>query len=84
MMVKSTVELNTRAKKYDSMEEEQSSKDPPPILPPNVPLMIEKLTYEPTIRPPKGVLRQTTHNLNARATQHYNIVEYLSQAPCAM
>ena len=35
-------------------------------------------------RPPKWVLRKTTHNPNARATQYYSIVEDLSQAPCAM
>jgi hypothetical protein len=52
--------------------------------PPNGPLTLEKPTFEPTIFPPKGVLRRTTHNLNARATQHYSIVEDLTQAPCAM
>lgn len=36
------------------------------------------------IKPPKSPLRKTTHNRNARAAQHYSIVEYLAQDPCAM
>lgn len=39
---------------------------------------------EPVYRPPKGVLRKTTHNSSVRAAQHYSIVEDLTQAPCAM
>ena len=34
--------------------------------------------------PPKGVLRRSSYNPNARAAQHYSIVEDLAQAPCAM
>lgn len=33
---------------------------------------------------PKSVLKKSTHNPNVRADQNYNIVEDLSQAPCAM
>jgi hypothetical protein len=33
---------------------------------------------------PKGVLKWTSHNLNARVAQNYSIVEYLAQTPCAM
>jgi hypothetical protein len=32
----------------------------------------------------KGVLKHTSHNLNARVAQSYSIVEYLAQIPCAM
>jgi hypothetical protein len=45
-------------------------------------LQIEKL--EPPPRIPKGVLKCSTHNPNARATQNYSIVEDLGQTPCAM
>ena len=34
--------------------------------------------------PSKGVLRRSSYNPNARAAQHYNIVEDLAQAPSAM
>jgi hypothetical protein len=50
----------------------------------NGPLMLEKMTFKAPSHPSKEALRRTTHNLNARATQHYNIVEDLAQAPCAM
>ena len=49
----------------------------------NGPLTFEKPTFEAPSRPSKGTL-QHTHNLNAWASQHYNIVEDLVQAPCAM
>jgi hypothetical protein len=45
-------------------------------------LQIEK--PEPPPRIPKGVLKRSTHNPNARATQNYSIVEDLGQTPCAM
>ena len=54
LMVKSMVALNTRAKNYDSTEAEPSSKGPPPTSPPTGPLMLEKMTFEPTIFTPKG------------------------------
>ena len=84
MMVKSMVALSSGAKKYETLEGETSSKDPPSNSPPNSPLTLEKPTFEPVIHPPKGVLRRTTHNLNVRATQHYSVVGDLTQAPCAM
>jgi hypothetical protein len=84
MMVKSRVALTTRENNYDSQEGEPSYKDPPSTTPPNGPLTLEKMDYEPSICPPKGVLLWTTQNMSARATQHYIIVEDLSQAPCAM
>jgi hypothetical protein len=49
----------------------------------NGPLTFEKHTFKATSHPLKGTL-QCTHNLNGQASQHYNIVEDLSQAPCAM
>ena len=36
------------------------------------------------LRPPKASIKRAMHNPNARATQNYNIVEDLAQAPCAM
>ena len=50
----------------------------------NGPLTFEKSTIEAPSHPSKGELWHTTHNLNARAAQHYNIVEDLAQALRAM
>lgn len=36
---------------------------------------------ELTIKPPKGVIHKSLFNPHARATQNYNIVEDLAQAP---
>ena len=59
--------------------------DGPPPLPVSGPLEIEKPTTEPVVRPPsKGVLRRSSYNPNARAAQHYSIVEDLAQAPFSM
>jgi hypothetical protein len=84
MMIKYTVALNTRANKFDSTEGEPSSKDPPPTLPPNGPLTLEKPASEPSFHPPKGVLQWTIHRTNDRVGQNYIIVEDLAQALCAM
>ena len=45
-----------------------------------LPTTIPKLT----IKPPKGVIHKSTYNPRERATQNYNIVEYLAQSPSAM
>jgi len=46
---------------------------------------IENPDNESIIRPPaKGVIQKSSYNLNARVTQHYNIVEDSSQAPSMM
>jgi hypothetical protein len=42
-------------------------------------MMGETMTYIP-----KGAFKKYSHNLNARATQNYSVVEDLSQTPCAM
>ena len=47
-------------------------------------LTLDKLGFDAPSFPSKRELWHTTHNLNAWATQHYNIVEDLAQAPCAM
>ena len=50
----------------------------------NGPLNIEKPIVEPFPHPTNGAPHQTIYNTNARAIQHYSIVKYFSQAPCAM
>ena len=79
------IHVSTRAKDYPSSagkEPEASSSAPPSS---SGPLHIERPSTETTIRPPpKGVLRRSSYNPNARAAQHYSIVEDLAQAPSAM
>ena len=89
MMSSETVNLNTRAHSYepplenkpDDIPSEKPSTSTPP---PNNGLHIEKPIPEEIFHPPKGTLRKSIINANAHATQYYNIVEYLAQAPCAM
>ena len=47
------------------------------------PLTIEK-PIETMPKIPKGVFKKSLHNLDARATANYSIVEDLSQTPCVM
>jgi hypothetical protein len=47
-----------------------------------MPLQIK--TPKPLTHIQKGVLKRSTHNPVARATQNYSIVEYLGQTHCAM
>ena len=79
------VDLATQAKSYEKqLEGEQFAHTDSPLPPQsNGPLTFEKPTFEAPSHPSKGTLR-CTHNLNARVSQHYSIVEDLAQAPCAM
>ena len=72
----------TRAKDYGSSQPSQS-KEPDP---PGSPLRIEKPMDKPETAPriPKGVLKHSGHNPNARAAQNYSVVKDLGHTPCAM
>ena len=85
IMMADAVDLATRAKNYEKQPEGESSThvDSPSQPQSHSPLTFEKPTFEAPSHPSKGTLRRT-HNLNARAAQHYSIVEDLAQAPCAM
>ena len=79
------IHVTTRAKEYPSHAEKEP--EVPSSAPPSSsgPLHIERPNAETMIRPPpKGVLQKSSYNLNARAAQHYSIVEDLAQAPSAM
>ena len=54
--------------------------------PPGNPLHIEKPVDKPEFAPhiPKGVLKRSGHNPNARAIQNYSVVKDLGHPPCAM
>ena len=72
----------TRVKYYGSSQP-SPGKEPDP---PGSPLRIEKPMDKPETAPhiPKGVLKCSGHNPNARATQNYSFVEDLGHTPCAM
>jgi hypothetical protein len=55
-----------------------SSVSPPSINPLSRPLQIEKPTFDSILRPPKRNIHKATFNPSSRATQNYNIVEYLA------
>ena len=83
------VNLNTRSHSYDPPPENKSDEFPPEkpstsTPPPSNGLHIEKPIPKEIFRPPKGTLRKSIINPNACASQYYNIVEDLAQAPCAM
>ena len=75
------ISVATRSKDYNEMRQAPGKAvvDGPPPLPISGPLEIEKPSLEPIVKPPpKGVLRRSSYNPNARAAQHYNIVEDLA------
>ena len=77
------VNLQTCAKTYDPPTKKSIEKEHPSSQP-DISHHIEKPPLDIVIIPPKYTLRKTTCNPNARETQHYSIVEDLSQASCAM
>ena len=85
IMMADSIDLATRAKNYKKQPEGEPSAqaDSPSIPQSNGPLTFEKTTFEAPSRPSKGTLWRT-HNPNARAAQHYNIVEELAQELYAM
>ena len=80
-MVRAT-KVVTRAKYY-GLSQPDLGKEPDP---PESSLRIEKPMDKTEALPriPKGVLKCSGHNPNARATQNYSIVEDLGQTPYAM
>jgi hypothetical protein len=88
---KNDITLTTRAKDYSPSKEKvdvipPSLFQPSPMTPPtNGPLHLKQPSLDTIIRPPpKGVVRKLAFNPHTRATQNYNIVEDLAQAPSAM
>jgi len=93
LMCNGIIDLTTRSKTYDTIPEPNTNgsakgKSPmdetPFVPPPTGSLQIERLILDTILRPPKGTIHKVVFNPNARATQNYNIVEDLAQAPCAM
>ena len=91
-MFSDTVSLQTWSQSYDKptdKKEDNSSSGKAlstssPKSSSTVPLTIEKPALDMVLCPPKSTLRKLVFNPNARAAQFYNVVEDLTQAPCAM
>ena len=91
-MSSETINLQTWSQNYvkpaDKKEDNSSLDKAPPTGSPasssNGPLTIEKPNLDMILHPPKSTLRKSVFNPNAWAAQFYNIVEDLTQEPCAM
>ena len=77
-----TTKVVTCAKDYRSSQLDLG-KEPAPL---ESHFHIKKPMDKPKVAPriPKGVLKNSGHNPNFRATQNYSIVKDLGQNPCAM
>jgi hypothetical protein len=80
-MMKGESYIATRAHDYRLPESTKKGKE---ATNPPVPLQIEKTMGETMTHIPKGAFKKASHNLNARATQNYFVVEDFSQTPCVM
>jgi hypothetical protein len=88
---KNDITLTTRAKDYPSSKEKvdaipPSLVQPSPTTPPtNGPLHLKGLILDIVLRPPpKGVVRKSSFNPHAHASQNYSIVEDQAQSPFVM
>jgi hypothetical protein len=79
-MVDEKIDVATRSRDYNYKQTNPGLESRPPS--PERTLQVEKPNPPPHI--PKGVLKHSTHNPNARVTHNYSIVEDLGQTPCAM
>ena len=92
MMSPNTISLQTRSQCHDkptNKNEDNSSSGKATSTgsldsSSTVPLTIEKPTLDMILCPPKSTLRKVVFNPNARAAQFYNVVEDITQEPCAM
>ena len=81
------IQLQTRTRDYDSTPTKNvQSHDAPETSsnPVEDPLHIERPQIDTVTHPPKAIIQNSIHNPSLCAAQHYNVVEDLAQAPCAM
>ena len=93
MMSTETVALTTRSQTYDKAlekKDEGPSSEKTPLINPspppsyNGPLTIETPSFDTILCPLKSTIRKNVFNPSARAAQFYNVVEDLTQEPCAI
>ena len=82
-MCESEILLQTRAHNHDP-KGKSSAETASSVPPPETSLHIERPIVDPIPHPPKGSVRRTVHNPNARASPNYSIVDDLASAPCVM
>ena len=72
----------TRAKDYGSSQPDLGKE----LAPLESPLHFEKPVEKPKVAPhiPKGFLKRSEHNPNARVAHNYSVVEDLGHTPCVM
>lgn len=84
LMDNALIGISTRANNYDQPKCSSTAKDTPLTYQPDSSLTFGKQAFEFPSHPSKVKLHRTMHNFNTQVAQHYNIVEDLAQAPCAM
>jgi hypothetical protein len=71
-MVRGDAFISTREHDYSKPSTSEKGKEADL---PSLPLQIEKMLEETMTRIPKGAFKKSSHNLNARASQNYSVVE---------
>ena len=80
-MLKGEAHIATRGHDYKTPSIVEKGKE---AENPSIPLHIERTVGETMTHILKWAFKKDSHNLNARATQNHDVVEDLSQNPCAM
>jgi hypothetical protein len=80
-MVRGDAFISTRVHDYSKPSTSEKGKE---AELPSLPLQTEKMLGETMACIPKCAFKKSSRNPNARASQNYSVVEYLSQIPCAM
>ena len=75
-MMEADVSIQTQAKKYENPGNEPTGKEQ--VGTSANPLQIERPMSDSILRPPKALIKQETHNPNARVAQNYSVVEDLA------
>jgi hypothetical protein len=80
-MLKGDTHIETREHDYGMPNTAEKGKEAENL---SVPLQIEKMMGETMTHISKGAFKKDSHNMNARATHNYSMVEDLLETPCAM
>jgi hypothetical protein len=81
-MVSEIVALSTQDRNYETPKGNYFEKNCVTTSPPSGPLSIDTHILDIVPHLPNGMIPWLIHNPSARATQNYNIVEDIAQAPC--
>ena len=89
MMSSESIHITTRYLSYDPYLEKKGDnilvdKTYTFVSPPTNGLQIEKPVHDAVLWTPKSTIRKSIFNASAHDSQYYNVVEYLSHAPCVI